>query len=85
VAADFELPEIVQTTFYSMLLNEAVELGMEHDFKVESMKSSLVGLGWSTLEVWMGCVDHVLKAAQFQWLADECRGLWSPRRPGGGL
>jgi len=37
-AADFKLSEIVHATFYAMLLNEAVELGMPHDFTAESMK-----------------------------------------------
>ncbi|KAJ8443340.1 LOW QUALITY PROTEIN: hypothetical protein Cgig2_015821 [Carnegiea gigantea] len=50
-AADFELPEIVQATFYTMLLNEEVELGVAHDFTAESMKSSLIGMRWSTFEV----------------------------------
>ncbi|KAJ8441272.1 hypothetical protein Cgig2_013687 [Carnegiea gigantea] len=57
-AADFELPEIVQATFYTILLNEAIELGMAYDFMTESIKSSLVGLRWSTFEVWIGCVNH---------------------------
>ncbi|KAJ8425728.1 hypothetical protein Cgig2_001027 [Carnegiea gigantea] len=70
-AADFELPEIVQVTFYAMLLNEVVELGVAYDFTAKSLKSSLVGLRWSTFEVWMGCVDHVLRAAQLQRPADE--------------
>ncbi|KAJ8431114.1 hypothetical protein Cgig2_004705 [Carnegiea gigantea] len=70
-AANFELPEIVQPAFYNMLLNEAVELGVAYDFTIEGLKSALVGLRWSTFEVWMGCVDHVLRAAQLQRLADE--------------
>ncbi|KAJ8419891.1 hypothetical protein Cgig2_017701 [Carnegiea gigantea] len=64
-AADFKLSEIVQATFYAMLLNEAIELGVAHDFAAESMKSSLIGLRWSTFEVWMDCVDHALMGAQF--------------------
>jgi len=70
-AADFELPELVHVTFYAMLLNEAVELGVVYNFTAESMKSSLIGLRWSTFEVWMDCVDHVLRAAQLQGPADE--------------
>ncbi|KAJ8430980.1 hypothetical protein Cgig2_027693 [Carnegiea gigantea] len=62
-AADFELSEIVQATFYAMLLNEAVELGVVHDFTAESVKSSLIGLRRSTFEVWMDCVDHALRGA----------------------
>jgi len=37
-AADFELPEMVQTTFYVMLLNEAIELGVVCDFMAEGLK-----------------------------------------------
>ncbi|KAJ8430667.1 LOW QUALITY PROTEIN: hypothetical protein Cgig2_033823 [Carnegiea gigantea] len=70
-AADFELPEIVHATFYIMLLNEAVELGMAHEFTTVGLKSALIGLRWSTFEVWMGYVDHVLRAAHLQRPADE--------------
>ncbi|KAJ8431006.1 hypothetical protein Cgig2_025688 [Carnegiea gigantea] len=44
VAADFELPEMVQATFYAMLLNEVVELGVVHGFMAEGLKSAPVGL-----------------------------------------
>ncbi|KAJ8451980.1 hypothetical protein Cgig2_016561 [Carnegiea gigantea] len=44
VAADFELPEILQVTFYTMLLNEAVELSVVRGFMADGLKSSLVGL-----------------------------------------
>jgi len=43
-ATDFELPEMVQATFYAMLLNDAVELGVVYGFMAEGLKSSLVGL-----------------------------------------
>ena len=36
--AEFELPEIEQVTFYAMLLNEAVELGVAHKFTAEGLK-----------------------------------------------
>ncbi|KAJ8449202.1 hypothetical protein Cgig2_027204 [Carnegiea gigantea] len=51
-------PTLSSVTFYAMLLNKAVELGVVHDFMAKSMKSSLVGLRWSTFKVWMGCVNH---------------------------
>ncbi|KAJ8430921.1 hypothetical protein Cgig2_033549 [Carnegiea gigantea] len=70
-AAEFELLEIVQATFYAMLLNEAVELGVPHEYTVESMKSSLVGLRWSPFEVWMDCMDCPLRGAQLYQPADE--------------
>ncbi|KAJ8434745.1 hypothetical protein Cgig2_001948 [Carnegiea gigantea] len=44
-AVEFELPEVVQAIFYAMLLNEAVELGVAHEYTAESMKSSLVVIG----------------------------------------
>ncbi|KAJ8424180.1 hypothetical protein Cgig2_015914 [Carnegiea gigantea] len=47
-----------------MLLNEAVELGMAHEHTADSMKSSLVGLRWSTFEVWMDYMDCILRGAQ---------------------
>ncbi|KAJ8422415.1 LOW QUALITY PROTEIN: hypothetical protein Cgig2_023439 [Carnegiea gigantea] len=70
-AVDFELPEVVQVTLQAMLLTEAVELGMAHSFMAEGLKSARVGLRWSSLEVWMGCIDHVLSEAQLQRLTDE--------------
>ncbi|KAJ8438368.1 LOW QUALITY PROTEIN: hypothetical protein Cgig2_027353 [Carnegiea gigantea] len=63
-AANFELPKIVQATIYAMLLNEAGELGMAYDFTTEGLKSALAGRRWSTFEVWMGCVNHVLRAVK---------------------
>ncbi|KAJ8428979.1 hypothetical protein Cgig2_009787 [Carnegiea gigantea] len=36
-AADFELPEMVQATFYAMLMNEAVELGVVHGFMAKGL------------------------------------------------
>jgi len=52
-AAEFKLLEIVQATFYAMLVNKTFELGVAHEYTAERMKSSLVGLRWSTFEVWM--------------------------------
>ncbi|KAJ8434807.1 hypothetical protein Cgig2_033529 [Carnegiea gigantea] len=81
-AVDFELPEMVKVTFYAMLLNEAVELGVVHGFIVEGLKSALVGLRWLSFKVWMSCVDHVLREAQLQRPADEVevRGPWTARK-----
>jgi len=54
-----------------MLLNEAFELGVAHEYTTEHMKSSLIGLRWSTFELWMDCLDHALRGAQLHWPADE--------------
>ncbi|KAJ8427306.1 hypothetical protein Cgig2_032955 [Carnegiea gigantea] len=37
-AVDSEIPEMVQETFYAMLLNEAVELGVVHSFSAEGLE-----------------------------------------------
>jgi len=68
-----------------MLLNKAVELGVAHDFTFESIKSSLIGLRWSTFEVWMDCVDHALRGAHHR-PADEVdlRGSQEGREKGFG-
>ena len=59
-AADFELLEVVQATFYTILLNEAIELGVVRSFIAEGLKSSLVGLRWLSFEAWMSRTDHEL-------------------------
>ncbi|KAJ8445629.1 hypothetical protein Cgig2_018570 [Carnegiea gigantea] len=64
--ADFELPEMVQATFFAMLSNMTVELGVVRGFMAEGLKSALVGLRWSSFEVWMSCVNHELKEAQLR-------------------
>ncbi|KAJ8431066.1 hypothetical protein Cgig2_017062 [Carnegiea gigantea] len=72
---NFELPEMVQVTFYAMLLNEAVKLGVASGFMAQGLKSALVGLRWLSFEVWMGYVDHKLREAQLrrQAIAVEVR------------
>ena len=44
VVAELGLPEMVQATFYAMLLNDAVELGAAHEFIGNEMKSVLMDL-----------------------------------------
>ncbi|KAJ8442131.1 LOW QUALITY PROTEIN: hypothetical protein Cgig2_011321 [Carnegiea gigantea] len=77
-ATDFELPEMVQVTFYAMILDEAVELGVVCGFMAEGLKSALVGQRWSRFEAWMSCVDHELRKAQL-WqravIAEVCGPL----------
>ena len=50
VALGFELLEMVQATFYTMLLNYAVELGIVSGFLVDNLKSTLDGLRWTSFE-----------------------------------
>ncbi|KAJ8422442.1 hypothetical protein Cgig2_019159 [Carnegiea gigantea] len=63
VATEFELPEMVQATFYAILLNEVIELGVVHGLMAKGLKSALVGLRWSSFEAWMSRADHKLKEA----------------------
>ncbi|KAJ8421484.1 hypothetical protein Cgig2_014962 [Carnegiea gigantea] len=46
-AHDFNLPEMVQATFYAMLLNDAMELGIASGFIDVDLKVSLEGLRWT--------------------------------------
>jgi len=54
-----------------MLLNEAFVLGVAHDYTAKSMKSLLVGLRWSTFEVWLDFMDEVIRGAQLYRLLKE--------------
>ena len=55
-ARDFELPEMVQTTFYAMLLNDAVELGIVSGFMATNLKVALEGLRCGLL-LSLGCTS----------------------------
>ena len=70
-AAELGLPELVQATFYAMLLNDAVEFGAAHEFTGDEMKSVLMDLKWSSFEKWIYCMDDFLRAAQQNRPADE--------------
>ncbi|KAJ8434092.1 LOW QUALITY PROTEIN: hypothetical protein Cgig2_005771 [Carnegiea gigantea] len=52
-AHDFEIPKIVQATFYAMLLNDDIGLGILSGFLVANLKASLEGLRWMSFESWM--------------------------------
>ncbi|KAJ8423581.1 LOW QUALITY PROTEIN: hypothetical protein Cgig2_002910 [Carnegiea gigantea] len=52
-ALDFELPKMVHATFYAMLLNNSVRLGLVGGFIAASLKVSLEGLQWSSFESWI--------------------------------
>ncbi|KAJ8431112.1 hypothetical protein Cgig2_015680 [Carnegiea gigantea] len=53
VVLDFELPEMVQATFYAILLNDAIELCVVRNFIADDLKSTLVGLRWTCFETWL--------------------------------
>ncbi|KAJ8429347.1 hypothetical protein Cgig2_008794 [Carnegiea gigantea] len=70
-AAESGMPEIIQATFYAMLLNEMLELGAIHEYTAEKMGSLLEGLRWSDFEVWMCIMDDVIRGAQLCHQLDE--------------
>ncbi|KAJ8446926.1 hypothetical protein Cgig2_016468 [Carnegiea gigantea] len=71
---------MIQAIFYAMLLNEAVELGVVHGFIGKGLRPALVGLRWSSFEVWMSCVDHELRETQLRQHAV----VWEVRSPSDG-
>ncbi|KAJ8451488.1 hypothetical protein Cgig2_017879 [Carnegiea gigantea] len=75
------LPEDFHAIFYAMLL------GVAHEYTAESMKSLLVGLRWSTFEVWLDCMDCVIRRAQLYRPADEVevQGARDGQEEGSGL
>ncbi|KAJ8439414.1 hypothetical protein Cgig2_001754 [Carnegiea gigantea] len=54
-AHDFELPEMVQATFYAMLINDAIGLGIVSGFIAANLKASLEGLHGRLLS--LGCTS----------------------------
>ncbi|KAJ8423668.1 hypothetical protein Cgig2_009289 [Carnegiea gigantea] len=82
--AESELPEIFQATFYAMLLNEMLELGVVHEYTTERIKSLLVGLRWSTFEVWKRIMDEVIHGAQLHRQPDEVKVNGARDRQGEG-
>jgi len=52
-ALNFELLEMVQVTFYAMLLNVAVELGIVSGPMAIDLKLTLEGLRWASFESWL--------------------------------
>jgi len=63
---DYELPEMVQTIFYAMLLNNAVEVGIVSGPMAIDPKLTLEGLRWSSFESWLGYNSRSLVEAQLR-------------------
>ncbi|KAJ8447165.1 hypothetical protein Cgig2_022894 [Carnegiea gigantea] len=64
-ALDFELPEMVQATFYAMLLNDVIELGIVSGFLTIDLKLTLEGLRLTSFEAWLSRTSRDLREAQF--------------------
>ncbi|KAJ8419943.1 LOW QUALITY PROTEIN: hypothetical protein Cgig2_020753 [Carnegiea gigantea] len=65
-AFDFELPEMVQVTFYAVLLTDAVELGIVSGFIAVDLKLTLEGLRWTCFESWLSRSSRDLLKAQLR-------------------
>ncbi|KAJ8429798.1 hypothetical protein Cgig2_015630 [Carnegiea gigantea] len=63
-ALDFELPEIVQATFYAMLLNDAVKMGIVSNFPIIDLKLTLEGLRWTSFEAKLSRSSSDLREAR---------------------
>ncbi|KAJ8438699.1 hypothetical protein Cgig2_011882 [Carnegiea gigantea] len=65
-AQDYEVPKLPQATFYVMLLNDVVRLGIVSGFIAGYWKASLEGLRWKSFESWMYINRRGLLEAQLQ-------------------
>jgi len=63
-ALDFKLPEMIQVTFYAMLLNDAAELGIVSSPIAVDLKLTLEGLRWASFTAWLGRNKGGLMVAQ---------------------
>jgi len=71
---DFCLPELVEATFYAVVVNDALELGMLSRGLAPIMKSVLTGLPWFIFEGWLQQNrDSILRACQPSPAAAEAR------------
>ncbi|KAJ8422571.1 hypothetical protein Cgig2_006744 [Carnegiea gigantea] len=66
-ALDFKLPEMIQATFYTMLLNDTIDLGI----------LTLEGLRWTSFEAWLSCTSRNLREAQLRQRTTPSRACGS--------
>ncbi|KAJ8444830.1 hypothetical protein Cgig2_008887 [Carnegiea gigantea] len=73
-AHPFNMPEIVQATFYVMLLNDAVELYLVSRDMAGGLKSTLEGLQYTTFESWLSVSKRALLELSFTLPASSYKG-----------
>ncbi|KAJ8428174.1 hypothetical protein Cgig2_015615 [Carnegiea gigantea] len=63
-------------TFYAVLLNDAVELGIVSGFLASDLQSSLEDLRWTSFEAWLSRTSRDLREAQLRQrtMPSEARG-----------
>ncbi|KAJ8444801.1 LOW QUALITY PROTEIN: hypothetical protein Cgig2_014990 [Carnegiea gigantea] len=59
-AVDFEVPEMVQATFYAILLNDVVGLGIVSGFMAVDLKLTVEGLRRTSFEAWLSHTSREL-------------------------
>lgn len=62
-AGEFGIPELAQAVFYTMILNDAVDLGVESVDMGMHMRRTLDGLRWKLFETWLEECRQALVAA----------------------
>ncbi|KAJ8430101.1 hypothetical protein Cgig2_007165 [Carnegiea gigantea] len=65
-AHDFDIPEMIHATFYAMVVNDALELGVMSRDMAGALKSALKGLRWLNFEYWLRINKHALIGAQYR-------------------
>jgi len=76
-ALDFEVPEMIQATFYAILLNDAAELGIVSGPTAVDLKLTLEALRWACFTAWLGRNKCGLTEAHLlqRTPPEEARGL----------
>ncbi|KAJ8446021.1 LOW QUALITY PROTEIN: hypothetical protein Cgig2_012365 [Carnegiea gigantea] len=67
---DFHIPEMIQAVFYTMVVNEALELGILSKNLAEHLRSALEGLWWFIFEAWRQLNKHALLCAHHHGQVD---------------
>ena len=62
----YELPELPQVIFYTILLNEAKRLGVLQGWALRSLESALIELRWSIFESWFWLYGDQIFEARFR-------------------
>ncbi|KAJ8428568.1 hypothetical protein Cgig2_000432 [Carnegiea gigantea] len=65
-ARDFELPKMIQATFYAMLLNDTIELGLVDTFMAVNLRATLEGSQWTSFKSWLNVDRRDLLEAQLR-------------------
>jgi len=68
---DFDIPKMIHATFYVMVVNDALELGIMSKDMARALKSALAGLWWLIFESWLMINEHALWSVQLRRQANQ--------------